>query len=74
MAGMSAGGFISLLVLDVIGLGIIPTIAGAVATAKANGNVTGAMDTLLDVVPIVFVAVIVGVNVAVLYRAFGKSG
>jgi hypothetical protein len=71
--GLNAGGFVGLLIVDVIGLGLLPTIASSVATAKADGNVTGAMDTLLDIVPIIYVAVIVGVNVAVLYKAFGNT-
>lgn len=61
---------IMLVVADIFALSLTSTVADAVAEAIAGGNVTGANDVLLPLVTLSYVASIVGINVAVLWRMF----
>ena len=50
MLGNLIGGFI----IIIIGVSLIPTVADQVEEAKDSGNVTGATDTIVGLVPLFF--------------------
>jgi hypothetical protein len=58
-----------------IAVTLVGPVADGVAAAKASTNVSGSLDTLLDIVPLIFVAgIIVSVALSGLFafRAFKK--
>lgn len=61
MLGNLIGGFIIILV----GTSLLPTIAQQVATAQADGNVTGASDTLVGLTTLFFALVVAVSAIAV---------
>lgn len=67
---MNAGDMVVLAIGDIISLSLVPTVATQVVGIAANENVTGASNTLVLLVTVIFVSVIIGLNVAVLYNAF----
>lgn len=59
-----------LVVVDLFGLSLVPTVANAVAEAAGNENVTGAAAVLLPLATLGYIGALVGFNIAVLYKAF----
>jgi hypothetical protein len=55
------------LVVIVIGLALLPVVISFVTSAKVN--TTGAVPTLLDLVPVFWVLVVVGVGAAMIYKS-----
>jgi len=68
--GNIIGGFIVILV----GTALLPTVAQLVGTAQADGNVTGASDTLVGLCVIFFAIGICLAAVAMSYQGLKSSG
>lgn len=70
MLGNIIGGFIVILV----GTALLPTVAEQVATAQANGNVTGASDTLVGLTTLFFSLAIATSAIAIAAQGLRNSG
>lgn len=70
MLGAIIGGFIIILV----GTSLLPTVAQQVATAQADGNVTGASDTIVGLMTLFFSLSIAVAAIAVAGAGLYQSG
>ena len=70
MLGQLIGGFIIILV----GTSLLPTVAQQVGTAQADGNVTGAADTLVGLTTLFFALAIATSAIAVAAIGLRNSG
>jgi len=70
MAKAELKDLIVLVIINIIALSLAPTIATSVATAVADTNVTGASDTILGLITMLYIVCIIGANIAVLYVMF----
>ena len=73
MPEVNAGEMVILGISDMIALAMVGPVADTVAGA-IGGNVTGPSAIILGLIKLVYVSVIVGLNVAVLYKAFKTGG
>lgn len=67
---ISMKGMLMMVVVDIFALSMTGTVADAVAGAIAEGNVTGASDSVLPLVTLAYVMSIVGINIGVLWKVF----
>jgi len=70
MLGNLIGGFIVILV----GTSLMPTVAEQVATAQANGNVTGASDTLVGLTTLFYALAIATSAIGIATLGLRNSG
>jgi len=70
MLGNLIGGFIIILV----GVSLMPTVANEVKAAQDNGNVTGATDTIVGLVPLFFALGIMSAGVAITAQGLRAAG
>ncbi len=70
MLGNLIGGFIVILV----GTALLPTVAQQVGTAQADGNVTGAADTLVGLTTLFFALAIATSSIGVAAQGLRNSG
>ena len=70
MLGNLIGGFIIVLV----GTSLLPTVADQVAGAQANGNVTGASDTLVGLTTLFFALAIATSAIGIAAQGLRNSG
>lgn len=70
MLGNIIGGFIVILV----GTALLPTVAEQVGTAQANGNVTGAADTLVGLTTLFFALAIATSAIGIAAQGLRNSG
>jgi len=68
--GNMIGGFITI----IVGVNLIPTVANQVEAATANGNVTGAAATLLDLTTLFFALSIMATAISTGVSALRQSG
>jgi len=69
MLGNLIGGFI----IIVVGVSLLPTVANEVDTAT-QGNVTGAAETILNLVPLFFALGIMSAGVAITAQGLRAAG
>jgi len=55
-------------ILIIIGLALFPTVDNAVTTASVNA--TGMVAAVLELIPLIWVLVVVGIGVALVYEQF----
>ena len=69
---MNIGNLIGSFIVVVVGLILAPMVGSYIATAKADANLSAisGLSTLLDLVPFMWVIAIIGVAVALGYKAF----
>lgn len=61
MTKLSAGKLIGAFIVMLVGLALIPSVAGQAAAASADGNVSGtAAATVIDLLPLMYVFVLFG--------------
>ena len=70
MLGNLIGGFVVIL----IGVNLLPTVANEVAGAQANGNVTGATDTIIGLTPLFFALGILSAGIALTAQGLRAAG
>ena len=70
MLGNLIGGFIVILV----GTSLLPTVAQQVGTAQADGNVTGASDTLIGLTTLFFALAIATAAIGIAASGLKSSG
>jgi len=70
MLGNLIGGFIIILV----GVSLMPTVANEVKAAQDNGNVTGATNTIVGLVPLFFALGIMSAGVAITAQGLRAAG
>ena len=70
MLGKIIGGFIVILV----GTALLPTVAQQVGTAQADGNVTGAADTLVGLTTLFFALAIATSAIGIAAQGLRNSG
>lgn len=70
MLGNVIGGFIVILV----GTALLPTVAQQVGTAQADGNVTGASDTLVGLATLFFALAIATSAIGIAAQGLRNSG
>ena len=68
-AGMSMGELFLVFLLIVFALALTPTIGDSVAAAT-GGNITGAAGDILELVPLVWVFIVVGIGAAAVVKMF----
>lgn len=71
-AAMTAA--IILAIVIVVLLVFVPIVLSSVSAAKNNTNCTGTCDSLLDVVPTLFIVVVLGIAIAGVIFAFKNRG
>lgn len=59
MAGGLVAAFVGVMIAMYIGITLLPTLAGGVAAAQADTNVGSNLDSLIGLLPIVFLAIII---------------
>lgn len=70
MLGNLIGGFIVILV----GVTLAPTVAQEVGTAQADGNITGASDTILGLTTLFYVLAIASTGIGIATVGLRNSG
>lgn len=70
MLGNIIGGFIVILV----GVTLAPTVADEVATAQANGNITGASSTILGLTTLFYNLSIASTSIGIAAQGLRNSG
>jgi len=70
MLGNLIGGFIVILV----GVTLAPTVADEVATAQANGNITGASSTIIGLTTLFFCLAIASTGIGIATVGLRNSG
>jgi hypothetical protein len=70
MLGNIIGGFIVILV----GTALLPTVAQQVGTAQADGNVTGAADTLVGLTTLFFALAIATSSIGIAAQGLRNAG
>lgn len=68
-AGVSMGELFLVFLLIVFALALTPTIGDSVA-ASTGGNITGAAADILELVPLVWVFIVVGIGAAAVVKMF----
>ena len=68
-AGVSMGELFLVFLLIVFALALTPTIGDSVAAAT-GGNITGAAADILELVPLVWVFIVVGIGAAAVVKMF----
>lgn len=68
-AGMSMGQLFLVFLLIVFALALTPTIGDSV-DAATGGNITGAAADILELVPLVWVFIVVGIGAAAVVKMF----
>lgn len=68
--GVNAGQLIITVIVIVVGIALFPVVQSTVD----NSNATGSTGTLLDLVPLIYVAAILGIPAALLVVMFRRGG